>query len=95
MTSLEDCPRCGEAAVKTETKNVPYPKIAPLANKIPLGAIRRDECGFCKWWSEARWNGQDWVWTTAPKLGRAGREHLEKRLRILKKKRRSFGGKGR
>ena len=76
------CPRCGEKEIGT----VLTPHRAGT-KKNKKGDHRRDECGFCGWWSEATYNGRDWVWVTARPMKEYEWAQLDRRLRKLKMKR--------
>jgi len=89
------CPRCEMNAVVTTISPDRRLKIAPESNVLNKGDKRRDECGFCHWWSEAIWTGGVWRWGVVPRMGVKQRVALDLRIRRVKKKRRAFGGKGR
>ena len=76
------CPRCGEKELTTTL--TPH-RGASKQNK--KGDKRRDDCGYCGWWSEGTFIKQEWEWITAPKLKDHERIALEKRLKKLKKER--------
>ena len=88
------CPRCGENAIRTIISPERKVKLVPERNVLMVGDTRRDDCGVCHWWSEAKWNGHAWKWQTAPKQGPKQKALLDLRLLRIKKKRRAFGGKG-
>ena len=85
---IDACPRCEEKQITYE--NIPQRKIkmAPEYNNLEIGDKRRTECGYCGWWREARWDGEKWVWKTAPSLNAHQRQKLNERIRIMKIKRR-------